>query len=191
VDIDRVAEVLGEVMENLKSLSETLKLGDLASNFVADSGANIATQALSGQKVTLGADFANGALDAGGTVAGGAALGKAGLTGATLDGAANFAGGVFQSEAGGLAGVQGDSAYELPTSGKALSTDGQNLEGALFDGLGGVMAHGAENPTATSGQMFTITDTLGNLTDGSETSGTSLKQTLASLEGKDGAMPAA
>ncbi|HEX4787633.1 MAG TPA: WXG100 family type VII secretion target [Actinospica sp.] len=191
VDIDRVAEVLGDIMENLKSLSENLKLGDLASNFVADSGANIATQALSGQKVTLGADFANGALDAGGTVAGGAALGRAGLTGAALDGAANFVGGVFQSEAGGLTGVQGDTAYELPTSGQALSTDGQNLEGALFDGLGGAMAHGAENPTATSGQLFTITDTLGNLTDGAETSGTSLKQTLASLDGADGAMPAA
>ena len=191
VDIDRVAEVLGEIMENLKSLSETLKLGDVASNVVADTGANVATQALSGQKVTWGADLANGTLDAVGTVGGGALLGKAGLTGATLDGASNFVGGVFQSEAGGLAGVPGDTAYQLPTSGKALSTDGQNLEGALFDGLGGAAAHGAEHPTATSGQVFTITDTLGNLSTGSETSGSSLKQTLSSLDGSDGAMPVA
>ena len=191
VDIDRVAEVLGEIMENLKSLAETLKLGDVASNFAADSGANVATQALSGQKVTWGADFENGALDAVGTVGAGAGLGKLGLGGAALDGAANFAGGVFQSEAGGLTGVSGDTAYELPTSGHALSVDGQNLEGALFDGLGGAAAHGAEHPTATSGQVFTITDTLGNLTTGSETSGTSLKETLGALDGRDGAMPAA
>jgi len=191
VDIDRVAEVLGEVMDDLKELAETLKLGDLASNFVADAGANVATQALSGQKVTWGADLENGALDAVGTVAGGSLLGKVapGLSQVASDGLSNMVGGVFQSEAGGLAGVQGDSAYELPTSGQALSVDGQNLEGALFDGLGGVLASGAKNVTATSGAKFTLTDTFGNLTTGAETSSTSFKQVLDSLDSRDGAMP--
>lgn len=200
VDIDKVAEVLGEVMENLKSLSETLKLGDVASNVVADTTANVASQALSGQKVTWGADLENGALDGVGTVGASALLGKVapglmtaadGSTTALSDGVSNFAGGVFQSEVGGVAGVQGDTAYRLPTSSAALSVDGQNLEGALADGVGGVAAHGAAHPTAKSTGVFTITDTLGGMTTSSETSATGLKQTLSSLDGPDGAMPVA
>jgi len=200
VDIDRVAEVLGEVMENLKSLSETLKLGDVASNVAADTTANVASQALSGQKVTWGADLENGALDGIGTVGASAVLGKVapglmtaadGTTTALSDGVGNFVGGVFQSEVGGLTGVQGDTAYQLPTSGAALSADGQNLEGALADGVGGVAAHGAAHPTAKSAGVFTITDTLGGLTTSSETSPTGLKQTLGSFDGPDGAMPVA
>lgn len=198
VDIGKVSEVLGELMEDLKSLAETLKLGDVASNVVADTTANVASQALSGQKVTWGADLENGVLDGVGTVAGSAVLGKVapglmtaadGSSTALGDGVGNLVGGVFQSEAGGLLGVQGDSAYQLPTSGSALATDGENLEGALFDGLGGAAAHGAKYPTATSSGVFTVTDTLGSLTTSAETSGTSLKQTLGSLDGQDGAMP--
>jgi WXG100 family type VII secretion target len=198
VDIEKVAEVLGQLMEDLKSLAETLKLGDVASNVVADTTANVASQALSGQKVTWGADLENGVLDGVGTVAAGAVLGKVaprlmtaadGTSTALGDGVSNFVGGVFQSEAGGLLGVQGDTAYQFSASGTALSADGQNLEGALFDGLGGVLAHGAAHPTAKSTGVFTITDTLGSLTTASETSATGLKQTLSTLDGPDGAMP--
>jgi len=207
VDIDRMAEIVGEVVSKIKSMLEALetmletindtKYGktaltvgkDLVSNFVADSGANISSQYLSGQHVTLGADLENGALDAGGTV------GTAGLLGrfapnlgvAATAGLANAGGGVFQSEAGGLTEVSGDTGFQNPFTGAGLSADAQNLEGAAADGLGG--AYAAEGDTAKNAEVFSVSDTLGSLTTTTETAGTSLKQTLSSFDGPDGAMP--
>ena len=201
VDIDRMVEVVGEVVEKIKSMLESLKsmlesvkatkVGSIAlnfaGNFAADSAANAGSQYLSGQKVTPIADLENGALDAAGTVGTEGLLGKAGLGKQTLAGLANVGGGIFQSETGGLLGVSGDSAFADPFSGTGLSTDVQNLEGAATDGIGG--AHAAGGSVAVNTRDFTITDTLGNLTTGTETSGTSLKQLLTSLDGQDGAMP--
>jgi hypothetical protein len=206
VDIDRMVEVVGEVMSKIKSMLESLQTmlrtvkdaddgtalaltRDLATNFVADSGANISSQYLSGQKVTIGADLVNGALDAEGTVGTAGLLGKFApqLGSAATQGLANVGGGIFQSEAGGLTGASGDTAFQNPFTGDGLSADVQNLEGAAADGLGGAIAH--EGGTAKNGQVFSITDTLGSLTTGTETSGTSLKQTLSSFDGPDGAMP--
>jgi hypothetical protein len=96
-------------------------------------------------------------------------------------------GGIFQSEAGGLGHVSGDSAFQDPFTGAGLSADVQNLEGAAADGAGGAYAH--DGDTAKNGQVFSISDTLGSLATGVETSGTKLKQTLSSLNGQDGAMP--
>lgn len=207
VDIDRMVEVVGEVVSKIKEMLASLKTmleainstkygkvalsvtKDLASNFVADSGANIASQGLSGQPITWGADFQNGALDAAGTVATAGLLGKTPLNLGSMAtaGLANVGGGIFQSEAGGLAGVSGDTAFQNPFTGAGLSTDLQNLEGAAADGLGGAHAH--DGSTFENGRVFTITDTLGNLTTTAETSGTSLKQALSALDGNDGAMP--
>jgi WXG100 family type VII secretion target len=207
VDIDRMVEVVGEVLSKIKSMLEALKTmletvdstkygkmaltvgKDLASNFVADSGANISSQYLSGQKVTLGADLENGALDAAGTVATAGVLGRAApkLGSMATAGLANVGGGIFQSEAGGLTGVSGDTEFQNPFTGAGLSADVQNLEGAAADGLGGAYAH--DGSTAKNGQVFSISDTIGSLTTTTETSGTALKQTLSSLEGQDGAMP--
>jgi WXG100 family type VII secretion target len=202
VDLERVGQIVEQVLTKFKELLEFLRstkygrmaLGvgkDLTSNFVADSAANISSQYLSGQKVTWGADLENGALDAAGTVATAGVLGKVapGLGSMATAGLANVGGGIFQSEAGGLAGVSGNTAFENPFSGDGLSVDVQNLEGAAADGLGGAAAH--DGDTFKNGQVFSITDTLGSLTTGAETSGTSLKQTLASLDGQDGAMPVA
>lgn len=207
VDIDRMVEVVGEVVSKIKSMLESLKTmlesinstkygkmalsvgKDLASNFVADSGANISSQYLSGQKVTLGADLGNGALDAVGTVATAGVLGKAApnLGSMATAGLANVGGGIFQSEAGGVAGVSGDTAFQNPFTGAGLSADAQNLEGAAADGLGGAYAH--DGSTAKNGQVFSISDTLGSLTTTTETSGTALKKTLSGFDGPDGAMP--
>ncbi|HTJ68565.1 MAG TPA: WXG100 family type VII secretion target [Actinospica sp.] len=200
VDIERVGEIVEQVVTKLKDMLEFLKstkygkialsvTKDLASNFVADAGANISSQYLSGQKVTLGADLENGALDAAGTVATAGLLGKTPLNLGSMAtaGLANVGGGIFQSEAGGLAGVSGDTAFQNPFSGNGLSVDAQNLEGAAADGIGGAAAH--DGGTLKNGGVFSITDTLGSLTTGTETSGTSLKQTLSSYEGQDGAIP--
>lgn len=206
VDIDRMVEVVGEVVSKIKSMVESLKtmltsIGDttygrialdtgkeLTSNFIADSGANISSQYLSGQHVTLGADLENGALDAGGTVASAGVLGHVrGLGEIGTAGLANVGGGIFQSEVGGVTGVSGDTAFQNPFTGSGLSTDAQNLEGAAADGIGGGYAH--DGSVAVNGQVFSITDTLGSLSTTTETSGTSLKQILGSLDGQDGAMP--
>lgn len=203
VDIEKVAEIVEQLVTKLKDMLEALKtmrktiqsskLGkvavDLTTNIIADSGANITSQYLSGQRVTLGADLENGALDAVGTVATGGALGKVpGLSGheATLTGLANVGGGILQSEAGGLFRVSGDNAFQNPFTGAGLSTDLQNLESAAADGIGGAWAH--EDGTIGNGGKFSVTDTLGNLTTGAEQSGTNLKQILDSLDGPDGAM---
>lgn len=207
VDIDRMVEIVGEVVSKIKSMLEALKtmleaindtkygkmaLGigkDLATNFVADSGANVASQYLSGQPVTLGSDLVNGALDAGGTVAAAGALGRVApsLGLAAKAGLANVGGGIFQSEAGGLTRVSGDAEFQNPFTGAGLSADVQNLEGAAADGLGGAYAY--EGDTAKNAQVFSISDTLGSLTTTTETSATSLKQALSSFDGPDGAMP--
>ncbi|HWG28854.1 WXG100 family type VII secretion target [Actinospica sp.] len=201
VDIERMVEVVGEVVSKIKSMLESLKtmlesvkatkVGSIAlnfaGNFAADSAANAGSQYLSGQQVTPMADLENGALDAAGTVGTEGLLGKAGLGSRTVAGLANVGGGIFQSEAGGLLGVNGDSAFANPFSGTGLSTDVQNLEGAAADGLGG--AHAAGGSVGANTRAFTITDTLGNLTTGTETSSTKLKQLLGSLNGPDGAMP--
>jgi hypothetical protein len=100
-------------------------------------------------------------------------------------GLANVGGGIFQSEFGGKA--NGDSAFELPTNGAAVSQDLQNLEGAAADGLGGAAAH--DGSTFVNGKVFTLSDTLGSLTTTTETSSTQLKQLLTSFDGGNGAMP--
>jgi len=194
VDLEKVGEIVKELLTKLKSMVEFLseskygKIGlsvgkDLASNFIADSGANIGSQYLSGQKVTLGADLENGALDAAGL------LGKSPLPlgTTTVAGLANVGGGILQSEVGGLTGVPGDTEFQNPFTGAGLSADVQGLEGAAADGLGGAIA--ADGDTAENGRVFSITDTLGSLTTGAETSGTKLKKTLSSFDGQDGAMP--
>jgi hypothetical protein len=86
-----------------------------------------------------------------------------------------------------VTGVSGDTACQNPFTGAGLSADAQNLEGAAADGLGGAYAHGRS--VAVNGQVFSISDTLGSLTTTTETSGSSLKQILGSLDGQDGAMP--
>ena len=206
LDLEKAAQAVESILSKLKALIEFLKstkLGNAAlnigttigtkftGNFIADTGANVASQYLSGQKVTWGADVANGGLDAFGTVLTEGVLGEAapGLAGMekTAAGLANVGGGIFQSEVGGLAGVSGDSAFQDPFTGAGLSADAQSLEGAAADGLGGALAAGKN--TAENGRVFSITDTLGNLTTGVETSDTKLKQTLSSYEGQDGAMP--
>jgi uncharacterized protein YukE len=209
VDIDRMAKIVGEVVLKIKSMLEALKTmleaindtkygkaalsvgRDLATNFAADSGANISSQYLSGQRVTLGADLENGALDAAGTVATAGVLGRfaPNLDVTATAGLANAGGGIFQSEAGGLAGVCGDAEFQNPFTGAGLSADVQNLEGAAADGLGG--AYAAKGDTAKNAQVFSVSDTLGNVTTTTETAGTSLKQTLSSFDGPDGAMPVA
>ncbi len=206
VDIDRMVEIVSEVMTKIKSMLEALKTmlesisstkygkmalsvgKDLASNFVADSGANITSQYLSGQHVTLGTDLVNGGLDAAGTVATAGVLGRAApnLGSMATAGLSNVGGGIFQSEAGGLTGVSGDTAFQNPFSGSGLSADVQNLEGAAADGAGGAAAH--DGGTLKNGQIFSISDTLGTLTTTTETSGTALKQTLSTFDGPDGAM---
>lgn len=201
VDLEKAAEVVEQVVTKLKELVEFLKgskygraaLGvgkNLASNFIADSGANISSQYLSGQKVTLGADLENGALDAAGTVLTEGALGKVPLLSGrdgTVAGLANVGGGIFQSEVGGMTGVSGDTEFQNPFTGDGLSADAQNMEGAAADGLGGAIAAGKS--TAVNGGVFSITDTLGSLMTTTETSGTGLKKTLSSFDGQDGAMP--
>lgn len=207
VDVDRMAEVVGEVVSKIKSMLEALKTmlesvnstkygklavgvgKDLASNFVADSAANVGSQYLSGQQVTLGADLENGALDAAGTVGTAGALGRfaPSLGSMATAGLANVGGGIFQSEAGGLTGTAGDTDFQNPFTGAGLSADAQNLEGAAADGLGGAYAH--DGSTAKNGQVFSISDTLGSLTTTTQTSGTSLEHTLSSFDGQDGAMP--
>ena len=206
MDLEKVGQAVESMLSKIKELIEFLKgtkygavalrIGTTAAtkftgNFIADTGANISSQYLSGQKVTWGADVANGGLDAFGTVLTEGALGEAvpGLAdrSMTMAGLANVGGGIFQSEAGGLAHVSGDSAFQDPFTGAGLSADVQNLEGAAADGAGGAYAH--DGDTAKNGQVFSISDTLGSLATGVETSGTKLKQTLSSLNGQDGAMP--
>jgi WXG100 family type VII secretion target len=198
VDLERVAEIVESLLAKLKDLIEFLKdskygkmaintAKTLTSNFVADAGANVSSQYLAGQQVTWGDDMKNGALDAVGTVMTAGALGKVPINRKTLAGLANVGGGIFQSEVGGLRGYSGDSAFENPFSAAGLSSDAQTLEGAAADGIGGAYAH--DGDTAKNGQVFSVTDTLGSLTTGTETSGTNLKKTLSSLDGKGGAIP--
>lgn len=212
VDLERVAEIVESLLAKLKDLIEFLKdskygktalsvggkASDLAAeygpklagNFVADTGANISSQYLSGQQVTWKDDVYNGALDAAGTVAGEAGLGRiSALAGhdATIAGLANVGGGILQSEVGGLTGVSGDTAFKDPFTGKGLSADVQVLEGAAADGIGGAKA--ADGGVAENGRVFSISDTIGSLTTGVETAGTAFKQKLASLDGQGGAMP--
>lgn len=201
VDIERIGEIVEQVVAKLKSMLESLKTMlqavkatktgavamNFAENFVADTAANVGSQALSGQQVTWTADVENGALDAAGTVGTELGIGRFVGNEKLLAGLTNVGGGIFQSEVGGLTGVSGDTQFQNPFTGAGLSADLQNLEGAAADGLGGAAAAGGNIRKNT--QMFTISDTLGSLTTGAETSGTSLKQTLASLEGRDGAMP--
>jgi uncharacterized protein YukE len=204
-DLEEVGKVVEDVLAKLKDMTEFLKgskLGraalsvgkfgmgvgkDLTTNFIADSGANVASQYLSGQKVTWGSDLENGALDAAGTVATAGLLSPAAgkLGSMATAGLANVGGGIFQSEFGGKA--NGDSAFELPTNGAAVSQDLQNLEGAAADGLGGAAAH--DGSTFVNGKVFTLSDTLGSLTTTTETSSTQLKQLLTSFDGGNGAMP--
>ncbi|HET9173059.1 MAG TPA: WXG100 family type VII secretion target [Actinospica sp.] len=206
VDLEKVAEVVEQLLAKIKELIEFLKstkYGRMAinvgttvatkftGNFIADTGANVASQYLSGQKVTWGDDVKNGGLDALGTVltegvVGEAAPGLAGME-KTMAGLSNVGGGIFQSEVGGLAGVNGDTAFENPFTRAGLAQDVENLEGAGADGLGGALAAGKD--TAENGRVFSITDTLGNLTTGVEQSGTGLKRTLSSFEGRGGAIP--
>jgi WXG100 family type VII secretion target len=205
MDLEKVGQVVESMLSKVKEMIEFLKgskygnmalstaktLGPkFASNLVADTGANISSQYLSGQQVTWKDDLFNGALDAAGTVITEGGLGKvsalAGKHAAVL-GLANVGGGILQSEAGGLAHVNGDTAFQDPFTGAGLSADVQNLEGAAADGAGGAHAH--EGDTAENGRVFSITDTLGSLTTGVEQSGTKLKQTLSSLNGQDGAIP--
>ena len=202
VDIDRMVEVVTELLSKIKSMLESLqsmmktikatKVGatavDLAANFVADTAANVGSQVLFGQKVTWNADVVNGGLDAVGTVGAGFGLGRLAGNEKLFAGVTNVAGGIFQSEAGGLMGVNGDSAFANPFTGAGLSTDIQNLEGAAADGIGG--AHAAGGTVAANTRAFTITDELGSLAQTSTTSSaTQLKQLLDSFHGSDGAMP--
>jgi WXG100 family type VII secretion target len=199
--IDRAGEIVSDLIERLKALLESLKerrggkfAVNLASNFVADSAANFGSQALSGQHITVGADLENGALDAFGTVVAQGPLSKiSGLGSAEkkplLAGLANVGGGIFQSEAGGLMNASGDTAFADPFTGAGLAADLANLEDAAADGLGGASA--AHDGVARNGQIFTITDTLGSLTANSEQAATDLKQKLATLDGRDGAIPSA
>ena len=201
VDIDRMVEVVGEVVDKIKDMLESLqsmmksikatKIGsvalDLGGNFVADTAANFGSQVLTGQQVTPVADIENGALDAVGTVGAGFGVGRLAGNEKLAAGLSNVAGGIFQSEAGGLAGIGGDSAFQNPFTGSGLSTDVQNLTGAAADGIGG--AHAAGGSVMANARAFTITDSLGDLGTQSETSGTQLKQLLDSLDHADGAMP--
>ncbi len=57
-----VAEVLGKLAETVGKMTKTF-----TTNFIADTGSTMISQGLSGQTVTAGADFKNGALDAAGT----------------------------------------------------------------------------------------------------------------------------
>jgi WXG100 family type VII secretion target len=201
VDIDRMVEVVGEVVSKIKEMLQSLqemmksikatKIGsvalDLGGNFVADTAANFGSQILTGQQVTPLADVENGGLDAIGTVGAGFGIGRFAGNEKLVAGLSNVAGGIFQSEAGGLTGVSGDSAFQNPFTGSGLSTDVQNLTGAAADGVGG--AHAAGGSVFENGRVFTITDTLGTVGTQSESSGTQLKQLLDSLDGGDGAMP--
>lgn len=187
-DFEEVAQIVGGVVTKLTELTAFLRasnLGraalsvgklsldvgkDLATNFIADAGANVATQALSGQQVTWKSDLENGALDAAGTVISAGALGPvAGRLGPmTTAGLANAGGGIFQSEFGGKA--NGDNPFELPTNGAAVSQDLQNLEGAVADGIGGAAAY--DGDTFVNGKVFALSDTASSVTTTAETSGT-------------------
>ena len=59
---DDVAQVLAKLAETVGKLSKTF-----VTNFAADTGSSMLSQALSGQTVTAGADVKNGALDAAGS----------------------------------------------------------------------------------------------------------------------------